>query len=62
MSTIAFHERCTCWVKDTSEVTQFQIRRGAHAPDCPEYRESLDPVDRAYDRDLRRHGMAGKIR
>jgi hypothetical protein len=53
MAAIAFHARCTCWVKDRPAEQQFGIRRGAHSPTCPEYRQSGDAVDRDADEALR---------
>jgi hypothetical protein len=55
---------CHCWVSraNVSAVTRFGLRYGAHSTTCPRYHESLDPVDRLYDNDLRRHGEAGRIR
>ena len=54
---------CNCWVAHPgiSEETRFGLRWGAHSKSCPTFRESLDPVDRAYDNDLRRHGDAGRM-
>ena len=44
---------CKCWVATRPEVERFGIRYGAHGKACPQYRESLDPVDRANDEELR---------
>lgn len=43
---------CDCWVAGRPEEERFQIRFGAHCADCPAYRESQDPVDRANDTEL----------
>ena len=40
---------CNCYVSRLSELDRFALRRGAHEPSCPVYRESLDPVDRVRD-------------
>ena len=45
---------CKCYVRFLDEVTRFGLHYGAHNPSCPQYRESLDPVDRANDDDYRR--------
>jgi hypothetical protein len=44
---------CTCYVAQLPQDKQFSIRYGAHNPTCPKHRESLDPVDRAHDDELR---------
>ena len=46
---------CNCWVATKSEEERFGIRYGAHALKCPAFRQSLDPVDAANDRELREH-------
>jgi hypothetical protein len=33
---------CKCYVKNLSEHERFSVRRGAHEPTCPTYRESRD--------------------
>ncbi len=43
---------CRCWVSKQPELNRYGIRYGAHSLACPAYRESLDPVDRASDREL----------
>ena len=40
---------CTCYVRSLPPADRFAIRDGAHSPLCPDYRPSLDPVDRADD-------------
>jgi hypothetical protein len=40
---------CKCYVKNLLAYDRFALRRGAHEPSCPVYRESLDPVDRVRD-------------
>ncbi len=44
---------CTCYVQKLPEIDRFCIRFGAHSKACLVYRESLDPVDRANDSELR---------
>ena len=44
---------CTCYVKTLSREQQFCIRYGAHALNCPKYRESGDILDRKRDIELR---------
>ncbi len=44
---------CRCWVLHVALIEALALRWGAHAPACPVYRESADPVDRANDIDLR---------
>ena len=54
---------CTCWVASEPIENAFYVRHGAHNPQCPLYRESLDPVDRANDDELRRRieeGVSGQ--
>jgi hypothetical protein len=45
--------RCTCYIRLFHQQARSEIRWGAHALDCPSYRESGDPVDRAKDEKLR---------
>ncbi len=45
--------KCSCWVKDEPEEVRFALHYGAHSLSCPQFRESLDPVDRANDEELR---------
>ncbi len=52
-------ERCTCYVRLLHQRIRFTLRWGAHALDCPSYRESGDPVDRARDEEMRRHWEYG---
>jgi hypothetical protein len=40
---------CNCYVSRLSELDRFSLRRGAHEPSCPVFRESRDPVDRVRD-------------
>ncbi len=35
---------CTCWVRKVSEEERFGIRYGAHNPECPTFKPTLDPV------------------
>lgn len=51
---------CNCWVADQHAADRFCIRYGAHAYTCPTYRESLDPVDRQHDEELRDYHLIGK--
>lgn len=44
---------CTCWVRLQSDEERFQIRYGAHNPECLVYRPSLDPVDNLHDAQIR---------
>lgn len=44
---------CNCWVARQSDEVRFGIRYGAHDTACPTYRESLDPIDRLNDEELR---------
>lgn len=44
---------CNCWVANESEEVRFGIHFGAHCSDCPQFRVSGDPVDRANDEELR---------
>ena len=44
---------CKCYVRFLTEVTRYGLHYGAHNPSCPQYRVSLDPVDRANDEDFR---------
>ena len=46
-------EQCTCWVRSASREVQYTVRWGAHNLECPLYRESMDPVDKANDEELR---------
>jgi hypothetical protein len=45
--------RCKCYVRYLDAETRFVLRYGAHNPDCPQYRESGDQVDRMIDADFR---------
>ena len=51
--------KCRCYVLTLDALTRFGLRRGAHALDCPEYRESPDPVDTAQDQETRTHYTKG---
>jgi hypothetical protein len=51
------HYRCDCYVSTMTPEEQFTLRYGAHELACPAYRESMDPVDRAYDREERSAGI-----
>ena len=51
---------CNCYVKDLPAAERFGIRYGAHEPDCPVYRESLDPVDRKHDEAIRQQAKASR--
>lgn len=44
---------CDCWVSGHPAETTYSIRRGAHNPECPVFRPSLDPVDAYHDAGLR---------
>ena len=50
---------CRCYVYELDKLTQFGLRRGAHALECPVYRPSLDPVDAANDQETRTHYIGG---
>ncbi len=50
---------CNCYVKHYLPEIQFGIRYGQHATNCPIFRESLDPVDRANDAEYRADVGAG---
>ena len=44
---------CNCYVRYLDAETRFGLHYGAHNPSCPEYRVSLDPVDRLNDEEFR---------
>lgn len=44
---------CDCYVATLSPEDRFGLRYGAHALECPIYRVSGDPVDRAKDERIR---------
>ncbi len=44
---------CNCWVASVPLEKSFGIRNGAHNPECPVFRPSLDPVDAVNDAKLR---------
>lgn len=44
---------CRCWVRHQMAEERFGIRYGAHSTNCPQYRPSLDPVDRLNDQEIR---------
>ena len=44
---------CTCYVRHLDEITRYVLHYGAHNPACPQYRVSLDPVDRVHDDEFR---------
>ena len=46
--------KCDCYVRFLDKVTRYGLHYGAHNIDCPQYRVSLDPVDRANDEAFRR--------
>ena len=52
--------KCNCYVRYLDEETRFCLHYGAHERDCPVYRPSLDPVDRANDEEYRA-GMLAHI-
>ena len=41
--------KCKCYVRFLTEVERYGLHYGAHNIDCPQYRVSLDPVDRMHD-------------
>ncbi len=43
---------CNCYVSKLSDARRWMMY-GAHALSCPAYRESRDPVNRRFDRDMR---------
>ena len=49
-------KKCPCWVASRPEEERFSLHYGAHSASWPQYRPSLDPVDRAHDDDARREG------
>ena len=51
---------CTCYVRRLGKEQQFCIRYGAHALDCPKYRESGDVLDKKRDIETRKQ-LEGKI-
>jgi len=46
---------CDCYVGQLPPFEQWELRYGAHTPECPVYRRSLDPVDDAKDKAIRDH-------
>ena len=44
---------CNCWVRYQPEEFQWSTRLGAHNPQCPSYRPTLDPVKNIADAELR---------
>ena len=50
-------KQCTCYVRLFDQQVRFTLRWGAHALDCPSYRESGDPVDRAEDEEIRMNAI-----
>jgi len=44
---------CECYVRHLPVIEQYSLRYGAHALDCPIYRQSCDPVDDLHDREFR---------
>ena len=48
---------CNCWIKRAPAEMRFSLRYGAHAPSCPTYRPSLDPVDRHHDVETSEEGQ-----
>ena len=51
---------CQCYVKTLEPVQQFSLRYGAHALNCPKYRESGDILDKKRDIETRKQ-LQGKI-
>ncbi len=49
---------CTCWVRKLPDARRFSMRYGTHALSCSAYRESGDPVDHKYDREVREAAKA----
>lgn len=41
--------KCQCWVSKLTDEERFSVRYGAHNPQCPVFRPSLDPVDALND-------------
>ena len=52
-SSIGGNMSCNCYVRHLDEETQYVLHFGAHNPACPQYRVSLDPVDRKHDEEFR---------
>ena len=50
--------RCNCYVRYLDDEARFCLHYGAHETNCPVYRPSLDPVDRAHDEDFRADTIA----
>lgn len=44
---------CDCYVRHLDAETRFGLHFGAHNSACPQYRVSLDPVDRKHDEAFR---------
>jgi hypothetical protein len=51
---------CTCYVRRLGKEQQFCLRYGAHALNCPKYRESGDILDKKRDIETRKQ-LEGKI-
>lgn len=49
----SWYARCRCYARFLTPDVQFYLRYGSHALDCPLYRPSGDPVDRAADEEFR---------
>jgi hypothetical protein len=45
---------CDCYVAELADMVQMSLHYGAHAPTCPVYRISRDPVDAKRDIQIRR--------
>lgn len=50
---------CNCWVRRMSAEDQFGIRYGAHNPECPVFKPTLDPVKAVADAELRMEQETG---
>jgi hypothetical protein len=44
---------CSCWVSRYPVEETYSIRNGAHNPECPVFRPSVDPVDALHDAQIR---------
>ena len=48
---------CSCYVSGLNAKARYCLRYGAHDTDCPVYRVSLDPADRANDEEFRQRAL-----
>ena len=50
---------CNCWVRRADAETRFCVRRGAHNPECPTFRPTIDPVKAVQDAEERMYRETG---